>query len=160
MDFKAFDRSKLNEYSRQAKELYGNTPEYKEMEEKREQIGQYQKEHEDLTVQARESLKRQEEAEKAVQDADEKRMLLDQQVEEQKQTIIQTLNEKADLTAKKQRYETMLEQVLVRRSEVAQKLLKSKSDESVQEEQRKEEEKLKKEVKEKIKQDHEEFDQQ
>ena len=29
MDFKAFDRSKLDEYSRQAKELYGNTPEYK-----------------------------------------------------------------------------------------------------------------------------------
>ena len=28
MDFKAFDRSKLDEYSRQAKELYGNTPEY------------------------------------------------------------------------------------------------------------------------------------
>lgn len=34
MDFKAFDRSKLDEYSRQAKELYGNTPEYKEMQEK------------------------------------------------------------------------------------------------------------------------------
>ena len=34
MDFKAFDRSKLDEYSRKAKELYGNTPEYKEMEEK------------------------------------------------------------------------------------------------------------------------------
>ena len=34
MDFKAFDRSKLDEYSRQAKKLYGNTPEYKEMEEK------------------------------------------------------------------------------------------------------------------------------
>ena len=34
MDFKAFDRSKLDEYSRQAKELYGNTPEYGEMEEK------------------------------------------------------------------------------------------------------------------------------
>ena len=122
----------------------------KEMEEKREQIGQYQKEHEDLTAQARESLKRQEEAEKAVQDADEKRMLLDQQVEEQKQTIIQTLNEKADLTAKKQRYETMLEQVLVRRSEVAQKLLKSKSDESVQEEQRKEEEKHLRELKDRL----------
>ena len=30
----AFDRSKLDEYSRQAKELYGSTPEYKEMEEK------------------------------------------------------------------------------------------------------------------------------
>lgn len=34
MDFKAFDRSKLDEYSRQAKEQYGNTPQYKEMEEK------------------------------------------------------------------------------------------------------------------------------
>ena len=34
MDFKAFDRSKLDEYSKRAKELYENTPEYKEMEEK------------------------------------------------------------------------------------------------------------------------------
>lgn len=34
MDFKAFDRSKLDEYSRQAKELYGKTSQYKEMEEK------------------------------------------------------------------------------------------------------------------------------
>ena len=34
MDFKAFDRSKLDEYARQAKELYGNSPEYKEFEEK------------------------------------------------------------------------------------------------------------------------------
>ena len=34
MDFKAFDRSKLDEYSRKAKELYGDSPEYKEMQEK------------------------------------------------------------------------------------------------------------------------------
>lgn len=34
MDFKAFDRSKLDEYSKQANELYSNTPEYNEMEEK------------------------------------------------------------------------------------------------------------------------------
>ena len=34
MDFKAFDRSKLDEYSKQAKELYSNTSEYNEMEEK------------------------------------------------------------------------------------------------------------------------------
>ena len=34
MDFKAFDKSKLEEYSKQAKELYGNTSEFKEMEEK------------------------------------------------------------------------------------------------------------------------------
>lgn len=30
MDFKAFDKSKLDEYAKQAKEQYGNTPEYKE----------------------------------------------------------------------------------------------------------------------------------
>ncbi len=34
MDFKAFDRSRLEEYSRQAKEKYGDTPEYKELQEK------------------------------------------------------------------------------------------------------------------------------
>ena len=34
MDFKAFDRSKLDEYAKKAKELYGNTPEYQEFQEK------------------------------------------------------------------------------------------------------------------------------
>lgn len=33
MDFKAFDRSRLDEYSRQAKDMYKESPEYKEMEE-------------------------------------------------------------------------------------------------------------------------------
>ena len=34
MDFKAFDRSRLDEYARQAKEQYGATPEYREFEER------------------------------------------------------------------------------------------------------------------------------
>ena len=34
MDFSVFDRSKLDEYSRQAKEWWGNSPQYKEFEEK------------------------------------------------------------------------------------------------------------------------------
>lgn len=34
MDFKAFDTSKLEEYSKRAKEQWGNTAEYKEFEEK------------------------------------------------------------------------------------------------------------------------------
>lgn len=66
---------------------------------------------------------------------DEQLMLLDQKLEEAKSSIIAGLNEKAALTARQQRYETMLEQVQVRRSEVAQKILKFKSDESVQDEQ-------------------------
>lgn len=34
MDFTAFDRSKLDEYSKRAKEQWGNTPEYKEFAER------------------------------------------------------------------------------------------------------------------------------
>lgn len=34
MSFEAFDRSKLDEYSKKAKEIYGDTAEYREMEEK------------------------------------------------------------------------------------------------------------------------------
>lgn len=34
MDFSAFDRSRLDEYARQAKEQWGNTPEYREFAEK------------------------------------------------------------------------------------------------------------------------------
>lgn len=105
-----------------------------EIAEKHLQIAQYQKEHEALMAQAKESLQKQEMAEQAVRETDEKRMLFERQIEEHKQAIILALNEKASLTAKQQHYETMLEQVLVRRSEVAQKLLKAKSDEDVQNE--------------------------
>lgn len=34
MDFSAFDKSKIDAYAKQAKEMYGNTPEYKEFAEK------------------------------------------------------------------------------------------------------------------------------
>ncbi len=48
--------------------------------------------------------------------------------------MLRFLNEKAELTARQQRYEAMSEQVNLRRSEVSQKLLRFKSDESLQEE--------------------------
>ena len=54
---------------------------------------------------------------------------LEQSIEHLKGALIAALNEKSELSVKKQRYDTMLEQVQVRRSEVAQKLLKVKSDE-------------------------------
>ena len=38
MDFKGFDRSKLDEYSRQAKELYGNTPNIRRWKKKQKRI--------------------------------------------------------------------------------------------------------------------------
>ena len=104
-------------------------------EEKSSQIALYREEHAGIASEEEISRKRQEEAEAGLMHRDEQLMLLDQKLEEAKSSIIAGLNEKASLTAKQQRYETMLEQVQVRRSEVAQKILKFKSDESVQDEQ-------------------------
>ncbi len=114
-----------------------------EIEEKRQQISDYQQDNAGITEAEAASRKRQEEAEAELLHQDEQLMLLDQKIEEAKAGIIAGLNEKAALSAKEQRYETMLEQVQVRRSAVAQRLLKFRSDESVQEEQLKaEQEKL------------------
>lgn len=75
---------------------------------------------------------------------------LEAAIEANKAAIIDALNEKASLAAKRQRYETMLEQVNVRRSEVCQKLLKVKSDESTQVEQLKTEESVLKDIEDRL----------
>lgn len=106
-----------------------------EIEEKQGQIAAYRGDNAGITGAAAESGRKQEEAEDRLRVNDEHIMLLDQKIEEAKAGIIAGLNEKASLTAKEQRYEAMLEQVQVRRSEVCQRLLKFKSDESVQDEQ-------------------------
>ncbi len=38
LDFKAFDTRKIDEYTRQAREMWGNTPEYKEFEARRKDV--------------------------------------------------------------------------------------------------------------------------
>lgn len=50
-------------------------------------------------------------------------------VEQDKSGMMELLNHRAQLAARQQRYEAMLEQVQVRRSEVSQKLLRFKTDE-------------------------------
>ncbi|MDO4267808.1 MAG: chromosome segregation protein SMC [Eubacteriales bacterium] len=106
-----------------------------DVEQRRKQIADYEADNAGIADAAAESRKRQEDAEARLQSQDEALMLLDQKIEAAKGSIIAGLNEKASLSAKEERYDTMLEQVQVRRSEVAQKILKFKSDESVQEEQ-------------------------
>lgn len=110
-----------------------------QVEEKKSQISKYEMDNAEIVDQAGSSVKKQEDAEGELRNKDEHIMLLDEKIESAKSGIILTLNEKASLTARQQRYETMLEQVSIRRSEVCQKLLKFKSDESVQEEQLKNE---------------------
>ncbi len=109
----------------------------RDCKEKEEKIREYEADHGQLKNQAEESLNRQEAALEALRQADEEIMLLDQQIETGKSDIILALNEKAALTARKERYDTMLEQVQVRQAEVSNRLLRIKSDESVQEEQKK-----------------------
>lgn len=109
----------------------------RDLEERRAQTQEYEADNARISSQVRDGRREQERAEETLRQEDEAIMLLDQKIEGGKSQIILTMNEKASLTARQQRYEAMLEQVQVHRSEVVQKLLKSKSDESVQEEQRK-----------------------
>ncbi len=106
----------------------------KERQEKKVQLAEYEKDGAGIRSQARESGERLREAEEGLRKKDEQIMMLDQKIEAGKGSIIDSLNEKASLTARQQRYETMLEQIQVRRSEVCQRLLRCKSDESAQEE--------------------------
>ncbi len=112
-----------------------------ELAEKSSQMSGYEKDRDEIAAQAEVCVKKQTEAEEALRRAEEEMMVLDQKIEDGKASIIANLNEKASLAARKQRYATMLEQAQVRRSEVAQKLLKFKSDESIQDEQLKDEQK-------------------
>ncbi|MGI6054761.1 MAG: chromosome segregation protein SMC [Clostridium sp.] len=114
-----------------------------EIEEKRRQEEEYRKEREDLSGEIGRIREKLETAEEGLLSIDKNLTETEQAMETSKAAIIAALNDKAELAVKRQRYETMLEQVDVRRAEVSQKLLKFKSDESVQEEQKKaEKEKL------------------
>ena len=101
-----------------------------ELAAKNQQLASYKA----MGDQVRDAVKRQEEAGARLGDQDESIRRLEEAIEGAKASIIQALNERASLTARQQRYETMLEQVNLRRSEVSQKLLRFKSDESVQDE--------------------------
>ena len=55
-----------------------------------------------------------------------------EEIEKSKSEIIELLNEKSGVMAKIQRYDTMLEQINIRKAELSQKLIKSKSDKEEQ----------------------------
>ena len=67
---------------------------------------------------------------------------LEQSIEAEKAALIEALNDKSKLSVKKQRFDTMLEQIQVRRSEVIQKILKVRTDEENWDTQIKEQEDL------------------
>ncbi len=112
----------------------------RDLEARKEQLAVYEDQKKEMDGQAAQVMERLDEAARTLEGQDELIRSLEQEIEAQKSGIINALNERATLTARQQRYETMMEQVNLRRSEVTQKLLKYKSDESVQDEQIKSEE--------------------
>ncbi len=106
---------------------------------KDEQKSEYEKQREETRRQVSQAEQELSQAGQALTETEQQILKLSEESETAKDAIISALNEKANLAAKSQRYETMLEQVDVRRSEVTQKLLRFKSDESVQEEELKKE---------------------
>ena len=108
---------------------------HSEIDMKKDQAASYEKERSAIAESVKTAMEKLKQGEEVLTAQDEKIHLLEQQIEAGKGHIIELLNEKASINAKQQRYETMLEQVNVRRSEVLQKLLKFKSDESEQDEQ-------------------------
>ena len=122
-----------------------------DLETREGQLRDYGAQRGELEVQGAQVADRNEEARKRLESRDAAIRLLEQQTQEEKSQIIGALNEKAGLNARQQRYEAMLEQVNLRRSEVSQKLLKYKSDESVQEEQIQKEQAALSEVEENLK---------
>lgn len=117
---------------------------------KEEQKQEYEKQREETKKQVAQAEQALTQAGQTLSETEQEMVRLSKESEAAKAAIISALNEKAGLAAKSQRYETMLEQVDVRRSEVTQKLLRFKSDESVQEEELKKEEKRLEQIQEEL----------
>lgn len=122
-----------------------------ELFKKEKEKSAYEDEKKTLEEALQEVEKEHSDTEAIVRNMDESVRNTEESIEKAKAEIIDILNQKADLAARRQRHETMLEQADVRRAQATQKLLKFKSDESVQEEQKKEESKKLEEVKEQLK---------
>ena len=129
----------LKEQIRTARINEKNMQERKEAIEKELALREAQKsEEENGLVKLRERLREVEEAEEDSRlDSDATQAVLshlEQKIEESKNSIIGLLNQRASVKGKIQRYDTMREQMQIRKAEVASKLLRLKSEDAKQEE--------------------------
>ena len=88
----------------------------------------------ELDGQLEELLMVRDEAKGLLSDVQKKIEALNASVEKDKNDIIETLNERATIKTKMGRYDTMLEQINIRKAELQSRLLRAKSDEAEQEE--------------------------
>ena len=88
---------------------------------------------EELELSKNQALQNQAEADRMRQTVEQHIKELTEQIEELKEDIIRLLNEKSNVKAKIQRYDTMLEQINIKKAEINQRMLKYQSDADAQE---------------------------
>ena len=101
----------------------------REIQDKEQERAAQQTEKEGLSKRAEALLNSLTAAQEELSEAAIRADSLEQAITDGKAELIEALNEKSGLSVKKQRYDTMLEQIQVRGSEVAGKLLQMKSEE-------------------------------
>lgn len=99
-----------------------------EIEKRNLQLSELTKEQEEIRGQMKEQSQAENEARRALIEIQTKIATLTDQIENNKNDIIELLNNRASTKAKIQRYDTMLEQIQVRKSEMQKKLLISESE--------------------------------
>ncbi len=103
----------------------------KEREEEKKKILEEKKAVDDKAAEAKDRLKKAQDALDAVQKRIEE---LNGGIESGKNTIIETINNRGTIKSRISRYDSMLEQINIRKSELTSRILKIKSDEAKQEE--------------------------
>lgn len=106
----------------------------RELKERCEEEKKHTEEKADVDAMLSEAKNKQGQAEKELSELSEQIQELLKQAEENRSRIIQLLNEKANVKTKIQRYETMLEQIQLRKAELSGKVLQFKSNEALQDE--------------------------
>ncbi len=92
----------------------------------------YQKEKDSLSQQLKESGEEKKAAQSALHDVSEKLQSLTEKIENGKNEIFQILSDGTAVTAKLQRYDTIMEQIQIRKAEVSNRILRLKSEENEQ----------------------------
>ena len=105
-----------------------------EIQERKDQLLQFQKEKEEIAGELREKSAARERARERLIEVQSRIAGLTDQVEKSKNDIIEILNSRASTQAKIQRYDTMMEQIQVRKSQMNQRLIRARSE--AEEEQR------------------------
>lgn len=122
-----------------------------EIEERNRQLKSFQCEKEEISGELKEKKKAEEEAGQALIQVQSRIVSLTDEIEKYKNDIIEILNNRASTRAKIQRYDTMMEQIQVQKSQMHQRLISSESEVVVQLQSKKEYEEKLKEISEHIK---------